>query len=721
MTIQDRIKELSDKITKANEAYYRFDEPIMSDAEYDKIKNELSELESKYPEFSLGVLNYVGYKVLDSFSKLEHKTPMISLNNGFDKKDIMDFVDRCKRFLGTDENFKIFCEPKIDGLSFSARYENGIFVQGATRGDGIIGEDITENLKTIKSLPKKLKTTNPPKILEVRGEVYMSKEDFISLNEKNLKISEKIFANPRNAAAGSLRQLDTSVTAERNLKYFAYTLGEFSDDFKIETQDELIRKFNELGFTTTKEIKLCSDIEEIISFFENIKEIRHSLDYDIDGVVYKINSLALQKRLGNVAHHPRWALAHKFPTEQAITVIKKIDIQVGRTGAMTPVARLDPINIGGVIVSNATLHNKDEIEKKDIRIGDEVIVQRAADVIPQVIQVILEKRAQNSKKFIFPSKCPICGSEAKAYGDDVVLRCSGGMNCQAQVVEGLIHFVSKNALDIEGLGEKQIEKFYNENRIRTFLDIFLLEERENTIKHIYESQNKEKDLFSKIEVLPTNHKINMETYPKLPLYYSEGFGKKSTENLFNSINKAKNVSLSRFIFALGIRFVGEITAKLMAKNYISLENLLNKMQIASQKDLFNNRSNEEYQKFCSIDGIGEKTANAILDYFADERNINMIVELNKYLNISKYEEIKQINSKISDKNIMFTGTLQSMTRAEAKARAEENGAKVLSSISSKLDYLVVGSDAGSKLKKAQEIDNIKILNEDEFLDLLKNT
>lgn len=721
MTIQDKIKELSDKITKANEAYYRFDEPIMSDAEYDKIKNELSELESKYPEFSLGVLNYVGYKVLDSFSKVEHKTPMISLNNGFDKKDIMDFIDRCKRFLGTDENFKIFCEPKIDGLSFSARYENGIFVQGATRGDGIIGEDITENLKTIKSLPKKLKTTNPPKILEVRGEVYMSKEDFISLNEKNLKISEKIFANPRNAAAGSLRQLDTSVTAERNLKYFAYTLGEFSDDFKIETQDELIRKFNELGFTTTKEIKLCSDIEEIISFFENIKEIRHSLDYDIDGVVYKINSLALQKRLGNVAHHPRWALAHKFPAEQAITVIKRIDIQVGRTGAMTPVARLDPINIGGVIVSNATLHNKDEIEKKDIRIGDEVIVQRAADVIPQVIQVILEKRPQNSKKFIFPSKCPICGSEAKAYGDDVVLRCSGGMNCQAQVVEGLRHFVSKNALDIEGLGEKQIEKFYNENRIRTFVDIFLLEERENTIKKIYESQNKEKDLFSNTEILPTNHKINIETYPKLPLYYSEGFGKKSTENLFNSINKAKNVSLPRFIFALGIRFVGEITAKLMAKNYISLENLLNKMQIASQKDLFNNRSNEEYQKFCSIDGIGKKTANAILDYFIDERNINMIVELNKYLNISKYEEIKQINSKISDKNIMFTGTLQSMTRAEAKARAEENGAKVLSSISSKLDYLVVGSDAGSKLKKAQEIGSIKILNEDEFLDLLKNT
>lgn len=713
--IEKIIKELSDIILKANQAYYNLDEPIISDAEYDKLKVELTELEEKYPEYKTGILDLVGYKVLDFFSKVEHKIPMISLNNGFNREDISDFIDRCKRFLGTDEDFQIFCEPKIDGLSFSARYENGIFVQGATRGDGFVGEDITENLKTIKTLPKKLKTESPPKVLEIRGEVYMSKQDFLSLNEKNSKTGDKVFANPRNAAAGSLRQLDTSITASRNLKYFAYTLGEFSEDFRIDTQDELINRLNLLGFTTTKEVLLCDNIDEMLIFYDKMKEIRHSLDYDIDGIVYKINSWLLQKRLGSVAHHPRWALAHKFPAEQAITVIEKIDIQVGRTGAMTPVARLEPVNIGGVIVSNATLHNRDEIEKKDIRVGDEVIIQRAADVIPQILSVNLEKRPKNSEKYIFPNKCPICGSDAKAYGDDVVIRCSGGMNCSAQVIEGLRHFVSKKAFDIDGLGEKQIEKFYNENRIRTFADIFLLEERENIIKTKYESQNKEADLFSQAEdTLPTNHQITIETYPTLPLYYSEGFGKKSTENLFAAINKARNISLQRFIFALGVRFVGEITAKLIAKNYISLQNLLDKMQTAFQKDLFNNRSNDEYLKFYSIDGIGEKTANAILDYFEDRRNVNMIIQLNELINISDYKENKNNNSKLDGKTIMFTGTLQSMTRAEAKAKAEENGAKVLSSISSKLDFLVVGSEAGSKLKKAQEF-GIKILFEDEWL------
>lgn len=719
--IKDRVEELVNAVLEANQAYYGLDEPIISDAEYDKLKLKLAELEKKYPEYSSGVLDLVGYKVLESFSKVEHKIPMISLNNGFNREDIADFIDRCKRFLGTDDDFQIFCEPKIDGLSFSARYENGIFTQGATRGDGFVGEDITENLKTIKTLPKRLKIANPPKILEVRGEVYISKKDFLSLNEKNSKNGEKLFANPRNAAAGSLRQLDTSITANRNLKYFAYTLGEFSEDFTFNTQEELIKRLNLLGFTITKEVELCSNLDGMLSFFNKMKEIRHSLDYDIDGIVYKINNWSLQKRLGNVAHHPRWALAHKFPAEQAITIIEKIDIQVGRTGAMTPVARLEPVNIGGVIVSNATLHNRDEIEKKDIRVGDEVIVQRAADVIPQILSVNLEKRPKNSTKFIFPNKCPICGSDAKAYGDDVVVRCTGGMNCSAQVIEGLKHFISKNAFDIDGLGEKQIEKFYNENRIRTFADIFLLEERENIIKIRYDTQNKENDLFSQTEenILPTTHKITLDTYPTQPLYYSEGFGKKSTENLFTAIAKAKNISLQRFIFALGIRFVGEITAKLIAKNYISLQNLLDKMQTASQKDLFNSRTNDEYLKFCSIDGIGGKTANAIVDYFEDKRNISMIIQLDELINVMDYKENanSDINSKLNGKTIMFTGTLQSMTRAEAKARAEENGAKVLSSVSSKLDYLVVGSDAGNKLKKAQEF-GINIINEDDWVGMV---
>ncbi len=719
MDIKNQIEELKNKILEANKTYYRDDSPIITDAEYDKLKTELKNLEELYPEYKTGILDNVGYKVLDAFKKVEHSVPMISLNNGFSKEDVEDFIERCQRFLGIQEFIDIFCEPKIDGLSFAARYENGIFVQAATRGDGFIGEDITENIKTIKSFPLYLdRSKNFPQLLEVRGEVYMSKNDFLSLNKIKEENGEKTFANPRNAAAGSLRQLDTSITAERNLKYFTYTLGKCTDGFEVETQEHLIQFFNNLGFCTTKEIKLCKDIDEIMEFFNYIKEIRHSLDYDIDGVVYKVNSWELQKRLGTVTHHPRWALAHKFPAEQAITVIRKIDIQVGRTGALTPVAKLDPINVGGVIVSNATLHNRDEIERKDIREGDEVIIQRAGDVIPQVVGVNKNKRSIESKPFIFPDKCPICGSLAKAYGDDVVIRCTGGMNCQAQVIEGLRHFVSKDAMDIGGLGEKQIEKFYNENRIRSFVDIFKLEERENFIKEKYDLENKEKDLFSDLntKILATDHKITKENYPIFPLYYMEGFGKKSVNNLFENIRKAKNVSLNRFLYALGIRFLGETTSKLLAKNYISLDNLLDKMQIACEKDIFGERDNEEYKKFYSIDGIGVKTANEILDYFEDKRNIKNIRELQEVLNISDYVAVKT-NNKLEDKTILFTGTLSNMTRAEAKARAEEMGAKVLSSISSKLDILVCGEDSGSKLRKAQEL-GIRIMGEKEWNELI---
>lgn len=717
MNIKNIIENTKIEILKANEAYYTNDDPIMTDSEYDKLKIKLKNLEEKYPEYKTGILDNIGFKILNNFTKVEHTTPMISLNNGFSIEDINDFIERCQRFLGTNENIDIFCEPKIDGLSFSAKYKDGIFIQGATRGDGLIGEDITENLKTIKNFPLKL-IGKYPQLLEIRGEIYMSKEDFLNLNKTNLESKEKTFANPRNAAAGSLRQLDTSITAKRNLKYFTYTLGKCSNDLSIKTQEELINYLNKLGFSVTKEIKLCKNIDEIINFFDYIKEIRHSLDYDIDGVVYKVNDWELQKRLGSVTHHPRWALAHKFPAEQSITVIKKIDIQVGRTGALTPVARLDPINIGGVIVSNVTLHNKDEIEKKDIREGDEVIVQRAGDVIPQVVSVNINKRKSNSKKFVFPNKCPICGSVAKAYEDDVVIRCTGGINCQAQVIEGLKHFVSKDALDIEDLGSKQIEKFYNENRIRTFIDIFKLEERENIIKQKYDLEHREKDLFSSIEILPANCELDISNYPTIPICYSDGFAEKSTKNLFENIKKAKNIPLNKFLFALGIRFLGETTAKLIAKNYISLDNLLNKICIAAQKDIFDERNNDEYTKFCSIDGIGIKTANAILDYFNDKRNIKIIKNLKNIMNISDYINVKS-NNKLENKTILFTGTLTHMTRAEAKARAEEMGAKVLSDVSSKLDILVSGKDSGTKLKKAKEL-NIKIINEDEWFGMIKN-
>lgn len=737
---EKRLEELKKRIIEANEAYYTLDDPLISDAEYDSLKRELKQLELEHPHSSTGLLEQVGYRILDGFSKVQHHIPMISLSNGFSRSDIEDFIERCQKFLGTDSVFPLCCEPKIDGLSFSATYENGFFVRGATRGDGFTGEDITENMKTIVSLPQKLAVNNPPKLLEVRGEVYMAKEDFLRLNEKSLTAGEKPFANPRNAAAGSLRQLDTAITASRNLQYFAYAVGEFSEDFNFNDQWELLRKLKSLNFSVASEIRLCSSLNEIMDFFAFLQERRHSLSYDIDGVVYKINDKNLQRRLGSVTHHPRWAIAHKFPAEKALTLIRKIDIQVGRTGALTPVARLDPVNIGGVVVANATLHNRSEIEKKDIREGDEVVVQRAADVIPQIVAVDVSKRKADSKKYNFPDRCPICGSIAKSYGDDVVVRCTGGINCSAQVVEGLKHFVSKNAFDIDGLGKKQIEKFYEEGRVRNFTDIFRLEERERPLEALYEEKHKmgrydakddiAEDLFQAAE--GDKHEemddvrgcmksmdVYVNNYPIIPLSQSEGYGEKSLKNLFESIEKAKNITLARFLYALGIRYVGESNAKLLAASYLSIDNLLGSMRVINQRDIFGNRcGSNEYNKLCSIDGLGEKTVNAVADYFEDERNLLALEELLKFVRVKDYEENRH-SKKLDGKTILFTGTLKTMTRAEAKARAEEIGARVLSSLSSKLDLLVVGDDAGSKLKKAQEL-GIEIKNEREWLELLND-
>lgn len=711
---QKRIEYLKKEIKKHNEAYYKNDSPLITDAEYDALKEELKKLLYKdynNEEIKDDTLNSVGYAVLDEFSKVEHKIPMISLNNGFNEEDLQEFNERCNRFLGLDEqnSLEMFCEPKIDGLSFSARYENGIFVQGATRGNGTIGEDITENLKVIKFLPKILKTNTPPKILEVRGEVYMSKQDFEILNQK----VEKPFANPRNAASGSLRQLDIAITASRNLKYFAYTIGEVSQDFEVDSQEHLLQKFNELGFSTASPTKLCKNLNDIYDFIKYFTEIRYSLDYDIDGVVCKINDFALQKRLGNITHHPRWAIAYKFPAQQSITKIEKIDIQVGRTGALTPVARLTPVGVGGVLVSNATLHNREEIERKDIRENDIVKVQRAGDVIPQVAEVLKDKRDKNSKPYQFPTKCPICNSPL--IYEDVVVRCSGGINCSAQVVEGLKHFVSKKAFDIDGLGEKQIEKFYEEGRIRDFIDIFKLQEREEIIEKEYNPNSL--DLFNFNKDLHSSAEIDMTNYPKLPIRYSDGWGDKSTNNLFKSIQKAKDVTLDRFLFSLGIRYLGEVNARTLANYYGNIDNFMNKIKIASEKNLFGLRDSEEYNTFISIDGIAEKIGNAMLDYFCDIRNIKRINELKKVVNIQDYKQNIKSN-KLQGKSIIFTGTLQTMTRQEAKARAEELGAKVVGSISSKTDMIVVGEDSGSKLKKAQEL-GIKILTEEDWLNILK--
>ncbi len=474
-------------------------------------------------------------------------------------------------------------------------------------------------------------------------------------------------------------------------------------------QSELLDYFDKLGFCTTKERKLCKNAQEIYDYFDYMSEIRHSLNYDIDGVVYKVNNLETQKRLGNITHCPRWGIAHKFPAEQGITVIKKIDIQVGRTGALTPVAKLEPINIGGVIVANATLHNKDEIERKDIREGDEVVIQRAGDVIPQVVKVNIDKRKVDSKKFDFPTICPVCGSEAKQFDDDVVVRCTGGMKCKAQVIEGLKHFVSKDAFDITDLGEKQIEDFYHENRIKSFIDIFKLEEREKIITDVYEFKTRDQfDLFGFTKNIDINKKIDVENYPELPLLYKDGYGKKSVENLFAGINKAKNITIERFLFAIGIRYLGETTAKILAKHYVNINNLIDKLS---------NQTTENVEEFNAIDGIGTKTSEVILDYFNHKNNINMLKELISVLNISDYEN-KQLNRKLEGQSIVFTGNLQNMTRAEAKARAEEMGAKVLSNISSKTNLLVAGAESGSKLKKAEEL-GINIINEKQWLELLK--
>lgn len=704
MEKQERIEFLKKEILKHNEAYYKNDNPLISDAEYDALKHELIDLVGEDDE----VVKLVGYKVLDEFKKVEHKQLMISIQDGFNEEDIKNFIEKCARFLGVEEKeLSFFCEPKIDGLSFSARYENGKFVLGATRGNGHIGEDITDNLRAISCFPQKL-VGDFPELIEVRGEVYMAKTDFENLNSK----LEKKFANPRNAAAGSLRQLDTSITASRNLKYFSYTIGEYSEDFSVNSQENLIERLKNIGFSTASPMKLCNSIEEIMQFLDYMGEIRYKLDYDIDGVVIKVNDWGLQKRLGNITHHPRWALAYKFPPQQSITKIEKIDIQVGRTGALTPVARLTPVGIGGVLVSNATLHNKEEIERKDIRERDTVKVQRAGDVIPQITEVILEKRPQNSEKFNFPTKCPICGSPL--IYDDIVIRCSGGINCPAQVVEGLKHFVSKKAFDIDGLGEKQIEKFYNEGRIRTFIDIFKLQERENIIEKEYAPNN---DLFALI--INTNHlnKIDIDNYPKIPIRYCEGWGDKSVNNLFNAIEKAKKISLDRFLYSLGIRYLGEVNAKILANYYGNLNNLLEKINLALQKNIFGIRDSHEYEVFIGIDGIGEKVGNSILDYFSNEKNIDRIKELQKVLNIQDYVK-KTISNKLEGKSIIFTGTLKTMTRQEAKARAEELGAKVVGSISAKTDMIVVGEDSGSKLKKAEEF-GVKILTEDDWLEILK--
>ncbi|MFT4718486.1 MAG: DNA ligase (NAD+) [Rickettsiales bacterium] len=696
--IVNQINQLRQVVDKHNVAYHRDDDPLISDADFDKIRKELTEIEGNYPEL-LGKChkyNEIGSKILEKFNKVKHSKSMLSLSNAFSRQDLEDFLAKCQRFLGVfpckdvdlfnveknKSDLDLFCELKIDGLSFSARFENGKFMQAATRGDGEVGEDITQNVSMIKNFPLILEVKNSPKILEVRGEIYMSKIDFQNLNKRQEESGKKIFANPRNAAAGSLRQLDSKVTESRNLKYFAYGLGEYSGDFKCDSQAQLHQFLSKFNFITEKNAKLLQNLDEVMDNYQKIYNQKYLFDYDIDGMVYKINNFSLQNRLGFISKSPRWAIAHKFAAEKAKTKIKKITIQIGRTGSLTPVAELEPVNVGGVLVSRATLHNKDEIERKDIREGDTAIVQRAGDVIPQIISVDKLVRSYDYPKFNFPKNCPICDSEVVELEDDVVIRCPNNYGCEAQIKENLKHFVSKDAFNIDGLGKRQIDSFFDEGRVKNFVDIFTLEKRE---------------------------KVNL--FAENSLYKKENWGEKSINNLFIAVNEKRKIDLHRLIYAIAIRHIGQKNSKLLAKYFVSFENFLERL--IKMAELKNFEESEQYQEFKNIDGIGSKIAESVIKYFSYQKNTDLLKLLLQELEVINYKIIKS-DSEFSDKTIVFTGAMTNMSRAEAKDIAEKMGMKVSNSISKKTDFLVAGKNSGSKLKKAEEF-GIKTLSEEDWI------
>jgi DNA ligase (NAD+) len=676
---------LGEEIAEHDRRYHTEDAPIISDAEYDALRRRYEALEEVFPDLVTpeSLTRRVGAAPSEKFAKVRHKVPMLSLGNVFSDEEVADFVARVRRFLGLkgDAPLPITAEPKIDGLSCSLRFEQGRLVQAATRGDGFEGEDVTANVRTIGEIPHILLGT-PPSVLEVRGEVYMAHADFAALNERQAQAGKTVFANPRNAAAGSLRQLDPAITARRPLHFFAYAWGEVSE-LPAETQFGMVRAFEGFGLPINPLMVLCHSAEDLLRHYHAIELQRASLGYDIDGVVYKVDSLALQERLGFVSRSPRWAVAHKFPAEKAVTILRDIEIQVGRTGALTPVARLDPVTVGGVVVSNATLHNEDEIARKDIRIGDTVTIQRAGDVIPQVLGPVLEKRPPEAKPYEFPQICPVCGSaaireiDAKTGTADVVRRCTGGLVCPAQAVERLKHFASRNAFDIEGLGDKQIEQFYRDGLIMKPDDIFTLEARDQR------SLKKLKD--------------------------REGYGETSVKNLFSAIEARRNLPLNRFIFALGIRHIGETNARRLARYFGSFDALRQTARQATE-------GSEARAELNNIEGFGDVVAEAIADFFVEKHNEDELDALLQYVTPEPMEAVAT-TSPVAGKTVVFTGALERMTRDEAKAQAERLGAKVAGSVSKKTDLVVAGPGAGTKLAKANEL-GIETISEDDWLKLI---
>jgi DNA ligase (NAD+) len=680
------LKRLAPEIAAHDARYYQEDAPAVSDAEYDALRARNAAIEARFPELvrTDSPSRRVGAPPVAKFAKVRHAVPMLSLGNIFADEEVAEFVNRVRRFLGLDAGAALAftAEPKIDGLSCTLRYQGGQLVNGATRGDGFEGEDVTANVRTIADIPHRLGGNGNPDVCEVRGEVYMSHADFFALNERQAAAQKQIFANPRNAAAGSLRQLDPAITAGRPLKFFAYAWGEMSE-MPEDTQSAMVRWLGSRGFAVNPLMQLCAGVDDMLAVYRDIEARRASLGYDIDGVVYKVDRLDLQERLGFVSRSPRWATAHKFPAEQATTILRDIEIQVGRTGALTPVAKLEPVTVGGVVVANATLHNEDEIARKDVRIGDTVHIQRAGDVIPQVLGVVLDKRPPDATPYEFPKVCPVCGSHAvrevnpRTGREDVVRRCTGTLICPAQAVERLKHFASRLAFDIEGLGDKQIELFFAEGWIKEAADIFTLEERNAEIK----------------------------------LQEQEGFGELSVKNLFAAIAARRRIALNRLIFALGIRHVGETNAKLLARHYGTIDNLRTSMEAASA-----GRDSEAYAELNAIDGIGEVLADAVVEFFAEPRNRDGLDRLLHHVTIEPMEETRSA-SPVAGKTVVFTGSLEQMTRDEAKAMAERLGAKVAASVSKKTDYVVAGPGAGSKLDKAREA-GVAVLTEDEWFALV---
>ncbi len=680
----DELERLATEIARHDEAYYREDEPEISDADYDALRRRNDEIEAAFPELVLenSPSQRVGAAPSEKFGKVRHAISMLSLGNAFADEDVHEFVARIRRFLklGDDEVVEVTAEPKIDGLSISLRYEAGRLVQAATRGDGQEGENVTRNVETIADIPRKVVGDDFPDVFEVRGEIYMSHKDFARLNEMQLAAGAKVFANPRNAAAGSLRQLDPSITASRPLRFFAYAWGQV-DQLPADTQRGVLDAFDRWGFPVNPLTRLCISVDELLAHYRSIEQQRASLGYDIDGVVYKVNRLDWQERLGFVSRSPRWAVAHKFAAEKATTVLEGIDIQVGRTGALTPVARLKPVTVGGVVVSNATLHNEDEIIRKDIRIGDTVTIQRAGDVIPQVLGHLPDKRPADAVEYVFPTTCPACGSHAvretneKTGKMDVVRRCTGGLICPAQRVERLKHFVSRNAFDIEGMGDKVIQEFYDDGLIQSPQDIFTLRERDER------SLKKLKD--------------------------REGWGGTSAGNLFAAIDERRSIGLDRFIYSLGIRHVGETTGRTLARSYGTADQFLD--AIAAAQD----HASEAYADLVNIDGIGDVVARAVAEFFAEPHNLSVVRELvGDHLDIQPLESV-DTGSPVSGMTIVFTGALERMTRDEAKAMAERLGAKVAGSVSKKTNLVVAGPGAGSKLKKATEL-GVEVISEDDW-------